>query len=59
MEKLTFEEKTEITVALYSRIDSMKETIAALAKIGVDASTFEKSLSVCETLIKEKKIWSY
>ena len=57
MEKLTFEEKTEITVALYSRIDSMKETIAALAKIGVDATTFEQSLSVCDNLIKQKKIW--
>ena len=59
MKKLTFEEKTEITVALYSRIDSMKETIAALSKIGVDASTFMQSLSVCETLIKGKKIWRY
>jgi len=59
MKKLTFKEKTEIKVALYSRIDTMMETIAALKKIGVDASSFEQSLSVCETLIKEKKIWSY
>lgn len=57
MKKLTFEEKTEITVALYSRIDLMKETVAALKRIGLDASTFEQSLSVCENLIKEKKIW--
>ena len=59
MKKLTFKEKTEIKVALYSRIDTMMETIAALKKIGVDASSFEQSLYVCETLIKEKKIWSY
>ena len=57
MKKLTFEEKTEITVALYSRKDLMKETVAALKRIGLDASTFEQSLSVCENLIKEKKIW--
>lgn len=55
MEKLTFEEETEITVALLHRIDSMKETIAAFKKIGIDASSFEKSLSVCETLIKKRK----
>lgn len=57
IKKLTFKEKTEIAVALYSRIDTMMETIAALKKIGVDASSFEQSLSVCETLIKENKIW--
>lgn len=57
MKKLTFEEKNEITVALYSRIDLMMETVAALKRIGLDTSTFEQSLSVCENLIKEKKIW--
>ena len=57
MEKLTFKEKTEIVSALYNRIDSMKESIATLKELGFDASNYEQSLSICENLIKQKKIW--
>lgn len=57
MEKLTYEEKTEIAAALHNRVDWMKKTIAILKNNGIDASYFEHSLSVCETLINEDKIW--
>ena len=58
MEKITIEEKTEIATALHNRVDWMKKTIAILKNNGIDASYFEHSLSVCETLIKEDKIWT-
>ena len=59
MEKLTIEEKTEIATALHNRVDWIKKTIAILKNNGIDASYFEQSLSVCETLIEEDKIWKY
>lgn len=59
MEKLTIEEKTEIAAALHNRVDWIKKTIATLKNNGIDAAYFENSLSVCETLINEDKIWSY
>lgn len=59
IEKLTIEEKDEITAALYNRVHWMKKTIAMLKNNGIDASYFEQSLSVCETLIEEDKIWKY
>ena len=57
MEKFTIEEKTEIAAALHNRVDWMKKTIATMKNNGIDASYFEHSLSVCETLINEDKIW--
>lgn len=59
MEKLNIEERTEIAAALHNRVDWMKKTIATLKNNGIDASYFEHSLSVCETLIEEDKIWKY
>ena len=59
MKKLTIEEKTEIATALHNRVDWIKKTIATLKNNGIDASYFEQSLSVCETLIKEDKIWRF
>lgn len=59
MEKITIEERTEIAAALHNRVDWMKKTIATLKNNGIDASYFEQSLSVCETIIKENKIWKY
>lgn len=59
MEKLTIEERTEIAAAMHNRVDWMKKTIATLKNNGIDASYFEKSLSVCETIIEENKIWKY
>lgn len=57
MEKLTIEEKTEIAAALHNRADWLKKTIDTLKINGIDAAYFETSLSVCETLIDEDKIW--
>lgn len=57
MEKLTIEEKIEIAAALHNRLDFLKKTIASLKNNGIDAAYFETSLSVCETLIDEDKIW--
>ena len=59
MKKLTIEEKTEISAALYNRVDWMKKTIATLKNSGIDASYFEQCLSVCETLIEEDKVSKY
>lgn len=59
MEKLTIEEKIEISAALHGRIIFMKDTIAKLKNNGIDASYFEQCLSVCETLIEEDKIGKY
>lgn len=56
MEKLTIEEKIEISAALHGRVRFIKDTIAKLKNNGIDASYFEQCLSVCETLIKEDKI---
>lgn len=56
MKKITFEEKIEISTALHGRVKFLKDTIAKLKKNGIDASYFEKCLSVCETLIEEDKI---
>lgn len=57
MKEITIEEKTEIAAALHNRLDFLKKTIATLKKNGIDAAYFETSLSVCETLIDEDKIW--
>lgn len=57
MEKITIEEKIEIAAALHNRLDFLKKTIATLKNNGIDAAYFETSLSVCETLIDEDKIW--
>lgn len=57
MEKFSIEEKTEIAAALHNRVDFLKKTIATLKNNGIDAAYFETSLSVCETLIDEDKIW--
>lgn len=57
MVKLTIEEKTEIVTALYNRIDSLKESIAAVKELGFSASNYEQSLSICENLMKQMKIW--
>ena len=57
MKKLTIEEKIEIAAALHNRVDFLKKTIASLKNNGIDAAYFETSLSVCETLIDEDKIW--
>ena len=57
MEKLNIEEKIEIAAALHNRLDFLKKTIATLKNNGIDAAYFETSLSVCETLIDEDKIW--
>ena len=56
MEKLTIEEKIEISAALHGRVIFLKKTIATLKNNGIDASYFEQCLSVCETLIEEDKI---
>lgn len=57
MKEITIEEKTEIAAALHNRLDFLKKTIASLKNNGIDAAYFETSLSVCETLIDEDKIW--
>lgn len=57
MEKLTFEEKIEIAAALQARIQAMKEFIATGEQLGLDTSNFETSLSLCQTIIKTKKLW--
>ena len=59
MEKLTIEEKIEIAAALHNRVEWIRKTIATLKNNGIDASYFEQSLSVCENLIEEDKIWKY
>ena len=59
MEKLTIEEKIEISTALHGRVKFLKDIIAKLKNNGIDASYFEQSLSVCENLIEEDKIWKY
>lgn len=59
MEKLTIEEKFEINEALHGRVKFLKDTIAKLKTIGIDASYFEQCLSVCETLIEEDKVSKY
>lgn len=57
MEKLTFEEKIEIAAALQARIQAMKEFIATGKQLGLDYSNFERSLSLCQTIIETKKLW--
>lgn len=57
MEKLTIEEKIEIAAALQARIQAMKEFIATGIQLGLDTSNYETSLSLCQTIIKTKKIW--
>ena len=57
MEKLTLEEKIEIAEALHNRVDWLKNTIASLKNNGIDAAYFEKSLSMCETLMDDDRIW--
>lgn len=57
MEKLTIEEKIEIAAALQARIQAMKEFIATGKQLGLDTSNYETSLSLCQTIIKTKKIW--
>lgn len=57
MEKFTIEEKNEIAAALQARIQAMKDFIATGKQLGFDTSNYEHSLSVCETLINEDKIW--
>lgn len=57
MEKLTFEEKIEIAAALQYRIQAMKDFIAAGKELGLDYSNFERSLSLCQTIIDTKKLW--
>nr|WP_301840773.1 hypothetical protein [uncultured Prevotella sp.] len=57
MEKLIIEEKIEIAAALQNRVDFLKKTITSLKNNGIYAAYFETSLSVCETLINEDKIW--
>ena len=57
MEKLTFEEKIEIATALQARIQAMKEFIATGKQLGLDYSNFERSLTLCQTIIETKKLW--
>lgn len=57
MEKLTFEEKIEIAAALQARIQAMKDFIATGQQLGLDYSNFERSLSLCQTIIDTKKLW--
>ena len=57
MEKLTFEEKIEIAAALQARIQAMKEFIATGKQLRLDYSNFERSLSLCQTIIETKKLW--
>lgn len=57
MEKLTFEEKIEIAAALQARIQALKEIITTGKLLGLDYSNFERSLSLCQTIIETKKLW--
>lgn len=57
MEKLTIEEKTEITTALHARIQAMKEFIATGKQLGFNTSCYETSLSLCQSIIDNKKLW--
>lgn len=57
MEKLTIEERNEIAAALQARIASMKDFIATGKQLGFDTSNYETSLSLCQTIIKTKKLW--
>lgn len=57
MKEMTIEEKNEIAAALQARIHAMKEFIAIGKQLGFDTSNYETSLSLCQTIIKTKKIW--
>lgn len=57
MEKLTFEEKIEIAAALQARIQAMKDFITTGQQLGLDYSNFERSLSLCQSIIDTKKLW--
>lgn len=57
MVKLTIEEKIEIAAALQARIQAMKDFIATGKQLGLDYSNFERSLSLCQTIIDTKKLW--
>lgn len=59
MKEMTIEEKNEITAALQARIQAMKDFIATGKQLGFDTSNYETSLSLCQTIIKEDKIWKY
>lgn len=57
MEKLTIEEKNEITAALQARIEAMKDFIATRKLLGFDTSNYETYLSLCQTIIKTIRLW--
>lgn len=57
MEEFTIEEKKEIAAALQARIHAMKDFIATSKLLGFDTSNYETSLSLCQTIIKTKKLW--
>lgn len=59
MEKITIEEKMELSMGLHSRIDELKRTISLTKELGFDASYYEQCLTTCETIIKEDKIWRF
>ena len=56
MEELSIEERIEIVVAVQARIASLKDFIATAKLLGFDPTNYEKSLSTCETIIKQKKM---
>lgn len=57
MEEMTIEEKNEIAAALKARIQAMKDFIATGKQLGFDTSNYETSLSLCQRIIKTKKLW--
>ena len=56
MEKLTIEEKIEIAAALQARIQAMKDFIATGKQLRLDCSNFERSLTLCQSIIDTKKL---
>lgn len=57
MGELTIEEKNEIAAALQARIHAMKDFIATGKLLGFDTSNYETSLTLCQKIIKTKKLW--
>lgn len=59
MEKITIDEKMELSMGLRVRIEELKRTISLTKGLGLDASYYEQCLTICETIIKENKIWRF
>lgn len=59
MEKITIDEKMELSMGLRVRIEELKRTISLTKGLRLDASYYEYCLTICETIFKENKIWRF